>query len=88
MEAMASGLAVVGTEVNGIAELVEHGRTGLLVPPASPDGLAASLWALIESPETRRSFGEAGRVRIVERFSVERMVSAKEDLFLSLAGRA
>lgn len=86
MEAMASGLPVVGTRVNGIAELIEHGRSGLLVKPDCPAELAAGLRALIEAPDKRRAFGAAGRERMTTRFSVERMVSAKEELFLSLAG--
>jgi glycosyltransferase involved in cell wall biosynthesis len=85
MEAMASAVPVVGTDVNGVAELVEHGQTGLLVPPGEPACLAMALEELLRSPETRRRFGRAGRERIAEHFSLEGMVSAKEDLYVTLA---
>jgi glycosyltransferase involved in cell wall biosynthesis len=85
MEAMAMGLPVVGTNVNGIAELVDHERTGLLVPPRRPDLLADALERLLLDPKARQEMGAAGRARIVEEFSVERMVSAKEELFARLA---
>jgi glycosyltransferase involved in cell wall biosynthesis len=88
MEAMACGLPVVGTRVNGIADLVEHARTGYLVPPERPDLLAAALQRLIIHPEERATLGTAGRNRICREFSVERMVAAKQDLYVGLvAGR-
>jgi glycosyltransferase involved in cell wall biosynthesis len=86
MEAMASGVPVVGTDINGIAELVQHGRTGLLVPPRDSGRLAHALEQLIAAPETAEAFGRAGRQRIAEHFSLGRMVSAKEDLYVSLVG--
>jgi glycosyltransferase involved in cell wall biosynthesis len=88
MEAMASGLPVVGTRVNGIANLVEHERTGLLVPPHQPDQLAEALASLLHDRERMVEFGAAGRERIREHFGVDRMVAAKERLFAGLAGGA
>jgi glycosyltransferase involved in cell wall biosynthesis len=87
MEAMASGLPVVGTDVNGISDLVEHGRTGLLVPPRHPERLADALAELVGDAERARTMGENGRARVSARFGVERMVSAKEELYLELAAR-
>ena len=88
MEAMACGLPVVGTQVNGIAELVEHGHTGYLVPPERPDLLAAALQRLIMDPGEAATLGAAGRNRICEEFSIDRMVAAKEELYVGLvAGR-
>ena len=56
LEAMASGLPVVGTRVNGIAEVVEHGCTGYLVPPRRPDLLADALGQLVDDPERASAF--------------------------------
>jgi glycosyltransferase involved in cell wall biosynthesis len=84
MEAMACGLPVVGTHVNGIADLVEHSRTGYLVPAERPDLLAAALQRLIMDPGERATLGAAGRNRICKEFSVERMVAAKEELYVGL----
>lgn len=85
MEAMACGLPVVGTEVNGIADLVEHGTTGYLVPPERPESLAAALQRLITDPVQAIRLGAAGRKRVCTQFSVERMVAAKEELYVGLA---
>jgi glycosyltransferase involved in cell wall biosynthesis len=88
MEAMACGLPVVGTRVNGIAELVEHGRTGYLVPPEQPKLLAEALQRLLTDPAEAATLGAAGRKRIAKEFSVDSMVAAKEELFVGLvAGR-
>jgi glycosyltransferase involved in cell wall biosynthesis len=85
MEAMAEGLPVVGTDVNGIADLVSQGRTGLLVPPCDPEALAGALAQLAGDAELRERFGRAARQRIADEFSVGRMIRAKEDLYRGLA---
>jgi glycosyltransferase involved in cell wall biosynthesis len=70
-EAQSQGLACVATNISGIPELVEDGRTGLLVAPESPVALAAALQALIAEPARRRALGEAGRQRVRERFGLD-----------------
>jgi glycosyltransferase involved in cell wall biosynthesis len=66
MEAMAMGLPVVATRINGIPELVEDGVTGLLVSPARADALAAALERLATHPEERQRMGHAGRRKVVD----------------------
>ncbi len=61
MEAMARGVTVVTTAVGGIGELVEDGRTGLLVPPDDPIALRAALAHLAGDPALRQRLGRAGR---------------------------
>jgi len=63
LEAMAAGLPVVATDVEGIAELVEPGVTGELVPPGDPRAMAQSLAALLAEPGTALKMGSAGRER-------------------------
>ncbi|MTJ12918.1 glycosyltransferase family 4 protein [Anabaena sp. UHCC 0187] len=75
LEAMRAGLPVVATNVNGIPEEVENGKTGLLVPPKDIDALAKALQTLIESPELRQQMGEAGRQKFEQEFTVERMIN-------------
>jgi glycosyltransferase involved in cell wall biosynthesis len=70
-EAQSQGLACVATEVSGIPELVENGRTGLLVAPDSPEEFARALQAMIADPARRRALGEAGRQRVRTRFGLE-----------------
>lgn len=63
VEAMLSGRAVVASDVGGLRDVVEHGVTGLKVPPGDPGALAAALDHLLNEPETRQRMGEAGRLR-------------------------
>lgn len=70
-EAQSQGLACVATALSAIPELVEHGKTGLLVAPESPDELARALEALIRDPAERKRLGEAGRARVNARFGLE-----------------
>jgi len=76
MEAAACGVPVVATAVGGVEELVEHGRTGLLVPAGDITALAAALERLLTKPETAGEMGLAGRRRAEELFSVARGVDA------------
>jgi glycosyltransferase involved in cell wall biosynthesis len=69
LEAMACETAVVASAVGGILEVVEDGKTGILVPPGRPDELASALRRLLEDPDQARAMGEAGRRRVEERFS-------------------
>jgi sugar transferase (PEP-CTERM/EpsH1 system associated) len=74
LEAMASGLPVVATNVGGNSELVEEETTGTLVPRADPQALADAIALYADSPELRRQHGQAARERAVAEFSLDRMV--------------
>jgi L-malate glycosyltransferase len=74
LDAMAMGLAVVGTSAGGIPEAVVHGETGLLVPPGDPGLLAQSIVRLLKDPEERRRYGAAGQSRVAKHFGVDRLV--------------
>jgi glycosyltransferase involved in cell wall biosynthesis len=87
LEAMAAGKAVVATRVGGNPEAVVDGETGALVPPGAPPCLAEALLALLREPEITRAMGEAGRRRVVERFSVDRMVREIGTLYEDLVHR-
>jgi sugar transferase (PEP-CTERM/EpsH1 system associated) len=87
LEAMASGVPVIATQVGGAAELVADGVTGLLVPPAAPEALSRAMSALAGDRDRRLSMGRAGRARAVAEFSLAAMIRSYEDLYVSLVKR-
>ncbi len=82
LEAMARGLPVVATRVGGNPEVVDEGRTGLLVPERSPAELAGAILRLLRDPEMGRRMGLEGRHRVEQYFDVRRMVAQYERLYL------
>lgn len=72
LEAMDVGLPVVGSDVGGVAEIVEEGRTGLVVPPGDPQALANAVVAVLGRDDRGRAWGETGRQTVRERFSPDR----------------
>jgi sugar transferase (PEP-CTERM/EpsH1 system associated) len=91
LEAMATGLPVLATDVGGNAELVETGATGLLVPPSDPDAMAQGLIGLADDPAHAAAMGRAGRAAVEMRFSLEAMIATYQrtyDQCLAAAGGA
>ena len=81
LEAMACETPVVASAVGGILEVVEDGRTGLLVPPASPDDLAAAIRRVLDDPAFARVLGQAGRRRVEEHFSWASVAERTEQVY-------
>jgi glycosyltransferase involved in cell wall biosynthesis len=73
LEAMAAERPVVASRVGGLAEVVVHAETGLLVPPADPTALAMALERLAGDPALRARLGAAGRERVLARYTGARM---------------
>ncbi|HET8578264.1 MAG TPA: glycosyltransferase [Methylomirabilota bacterium] len=85
LEAMACGVPIVATRVAGHIDAVEDGVTGLLVPVDDPAALASAMAALLADPARRARLGAAGRRRVEERFSVERMTDELAALYRAAA---
>ncbi|MHB8505183.1 MAG: glycosyltransferase [Acidimicrobiales bacterium] len=83
LEAMASGLAVVGSAVGGIPEVVEHEVTGLLVPPSDPAALAAAIAGLDDDRVALARLGAAARSHVVLNLSRRALVGSIVPLFAS-----
>jgi glycosyltransferase involved in cell wall biosynthesis len=81
LEAMAVGLPVVISRVSGAAEAVLDGITGYVAPIGEPQALALALGNLISNPHVAKSFGEIGRQRFQQKFTVERMIKEIEQLY-------
>lgn len=81
MEAQSQRLAVVATNLAGIAELVAPGETGLLVPPSAPENLSGALLRLMRDPALRVRLAEAGYQRVRREFSLERGIDDLERRF-------
>lgn len=81
LEAMKAGLAVVSTNVGGVPATVVDGETGLLVESGDEAAMTRALAALIEDPDRAEAMGAAGHARARERFSVEAMVAAYENVY-------
>lgn len=81
LEAMALGLPVVASAVDGVPEVVENAKTGVLVPAASPAALAKALKDLGEDPARRAALGAAAHAAVMERFTVRRMMDEYQDAY-------
>ena len=81
VQAMATGLPVVVTRSGGPETIVDHERSGLLVPPRDPAALAGGILDLLRSPERAERMGRAARERVLRDFSLERMVQRYAELY-------
>lgn len=85
LEAMALGLPCVGTDVTGIPELVQDGRTGLIVPEGEAEPLARALTRLLDDADLRARLSRAGRALMEREFDIRRNVPALGAIFDRLA---
>ena len=87
LEAMASGVPVIATNVGGTDELVSNGETGLLVPASDAGSLSAAICSLALDAARRKAMAQASRLRAVEQFSIAQMIKGYEDLYDAVAHR-
>ena len=78
---MAAGKPVIATRLPALAEIVADGEVGCLVPPGDKTELARQTRFLLNDPDRRRAYGEAGRRRAAEHFSVEQLVRRCAELY-------
>jgi glycosyltransferase involved in cell wall biosynthesis/ribosomal protein S18 acetylase RimI-like enzyme len=84
MEAAASGLPVVATDVRGCRQVVQHGVTGLLVPPRDPDALARAVADLADDARLRARLGAAAARRARYEFDQQRVIATTLDTYARL----
>lgn len=83
LDAMAAGVPVVSTAAGGIPEMIDHERTGLLVPPGDAAALAAAIQRVLDDPALGKRLADAARVRVRD-FDVERTIERTEELYRRL----
>ncbi len=88
LQAMSCGVPVVTTPVGSIPEVVEHGRTGLLVEPQQAEPLAGALTSLLADAALRQRLGQAARREAERRFGIAAMLDRMERIFLDAASHA
>jgi len=88
LEAMATGLPVIATDVGGNADLVRQGATGEIVPAADIEAMARSLAAMAAAPGRAAAMGRAGRLDAEGKFSMQAMVATYQGVYDSQLRRA
>ena len=84
IESLASGTPVIANRVGGVPDVVRDGTDGFLVEPGDVEGAAEKLAALAINSELRTTLGESGRARVLERYSVARLVDDVDRLYRAL----
>lgn len=82
MEAMAAGIAVIGSNIGGIKSLISDEKVGLLVKPDDPQQLSSAISVLLQDEDKRKALGVNARNFIVSNFSAEKMIANTESLYL------
>jgi glycosyltransferase involved in cell wall biosynthesis len=86
LEAMAAFVPMVATRVAGLSEVVEHERTGLLVPPEDPQALAEAIIRVLKDESMRREFAMAGRRRVETHFNLAVQVPRMVEYYRHICG--
>jgi glycosyltransferase involved in cell wall biosynthesis len=86
VEAMALGVPVVSTEAGGLPEVVLHGETGLLVPPANSAALAKAIIWMLEHPEAAKEMAKKANQAVCEKFTARVMARRTEELYRRVTG--
>ncbi len=81
LEAMLMELPVIASSVDGILEVVESGKNGILVPPGNVEALSDAIDRLIRNPQLRQNLGKAAREHILEKFEVRQYIRKLESLY-------
>ena len=85
LEAMASGKAVIATDVGGAQEVLTHQETGILIPPGSSAAIGSAIVDILNQPKKQAALGQAARKHVRKQFGVQRMVEGYRRVYEALA---
>lgn len=88
IEGMAAGKPVVATNGGGVPEIVEDGKTGLLVPMRDPSAMAEAICRLLSDPSLARKMGQRGWERVANHFTAEQTARKVESVYAEVLGRS
>ena len=83
LEAMACGLPVLGTDVDGIREVIRHGENGILCD-ADPKSIREAIISVMEDKELKEKVGEKARKTVEQRFSLDKLTNKELELYVQL----
>ena len=81
LEAMAAGLPIVAAKVGGVPEMIENGKSGILVEPQNPQELAAAIKKIIADDNLRKFLGDNALIAVKEKFFLAEMLEKTKELF-------
>jgi len=84
LEAMLMKKAVVASDITGAAELIEEGKSGLLIPLGNAEKFASSIIELMKDHELRREMGDNANKRVIDLFSIEKYIHGVENVFAEI----
>lgn len=87
LDAMATGIPVVSTAIDGVAHIVMDGKTGVLAPAGDPQRLAEKISELLQHPDDARQIGENGRKHVAANFQISQMTQSMHSIYTSILGR-
>ena len=82
LEAMAAEVPIIATRVGALPEIIEDNKNGILINPAKPEELAEAIKKLAKNKDLREKLSKEGRKTVIEKFSIQKMVSKFEELFI------
>lgn len=86
IEAMACGIPVIGSDVDGIPDVIEDGKNGILVPPGDDKQLAEAIMRLLADEDTRNKFAQKGLETVKQKFLWEIVLAEIKDVYSNLIG--
>jgi len=81
LEAMLTPLPIIATDVGGIPEIVQHEKTGIIIPRENRNALTSALIDLIENPKKRENYAKEGKKRALSHFDAKKMAEKYENLY-------